>query len=123
LPDIPCVPGAAQRRSTAPQSCCKAALNSLTSTPTHLYPGQVLIARELFAQHEGSQISYLESAGLLGPRLNIVHSVWISRRQRGVLESCFCSVAGGNVGRDHSIGMRGMTLRRSADAWQARSIR
>src|SRR5712691_8079579 len=50
---------------------------------THVYEtrGQVLIARELFAQHDGSLISYLESTGLLGPRLNIVHSVWISRRE------------------------------------------
>src|SRR6266545_8197321 len=48
---------------------------------THVYEtrGQVLIARELFAQHDGSLINYLDSTGLLGPRLNIVHSVWISR--------------------------------------------
>jgi 5-methylthioadenosine/S-adenosylhomocysteine deaminase len=50
---------------------------------THVYEtkGQVLIARELFAQHDGSLINYLDSTGLLGPRLNIVHSVWISRRE------------------------------------------
>jgi len=50
---------------------------------THVYEtrGQVLIARELFADHDGSLISYLDSVGLLGPRLNIVHSVWISRRE------------------------------------------
>ncbi|HEY2185809.1 MAG TPA: amidohydrolase family protein, partial [Xanthobacteraceae bacterium] len=35
----------------------------------------------LFAEHDGSLISYLESAGLLGPRLNIVHSVWITRAE------------------------------------------
>src|SRR5262249_37202371 len=48
---------------------------------THVYEtrGQALIARELFAAHGGSLINYLDSAGLLGPRLNIVHSVWISR--------------------------------------------
>jgi cytosine/adenosine deaminase-related metal-dependent hydrolase len=48
---------------------------------THVYEtkGQALIARELFGDHGGSLISYLEHAGLLGPRLNIVHSVWISR--------------------------------------------
>src|SRR5262249_23612310 len=38
-----------------------------------------LIARELFADHHGSLISYMDNVGLLGPRLNIVHSVWISR--------------------------------------------
>jgi cytosine/adenosine deaminase-related metal-dependent hydrolase len=48
---------------------------------THVYEtrGQVLIAREQFAPHGGSLINYLDSVGLLGPRLNIVHSVWISR--------------------------------------------
>jgi 5-methylthioadenosine/S-adenosylhomocysteine deaminase len=48
---------------------------------THVYEtkGQVLIAREQFAEHDGSLISYLENNDLLGPRLNIVHSVWISR--------------------------------------------
>ena len=48
---------------------------------THAYEtrGQALIARDLFAEHDGSLIKYLESAGMLGPRLNIVHSVWISR--------------------------------------------
>ena len=48
---------------------------------THVYEtrGQVLIAREQFADHGGSFISYLEANGLLNPRLNIVHSVWITR--------------------------------------------
>lgn len=48
---------------------------------THVYEtrGQVLIARELFKQHGGSLIQYLDDTGVLGPRLNIVHSVWISR--------------------------------------------
>ena len=48
---------------------------------THVYEtrGQALIARDLFAKYGGSLISYLDSAGLVGPRLNIVHSVWISR--------------------------------------------
>jgi cytosine/adenosine deaminase-related metal-dependent hydrolase len=50
---------------------------------THVYEtrGQVLIARELFGQHGGSLINYLDSVGLLGSRLNIVHSVWISRSE------------------------------------------
>ena len=48
---------------------------------THVYEtrGQVLIARDQFGKHGGSLINYLDSTGLLGPRLNIVHSVWISR--------------------------------------------
>jgi 5-methylthioadenosine/S-adenosylhomocysteine deaminase len=50
---------------------------------THAYEtrGQALIAREEFAAHDGSLITYMKNAGLLGPRLNIVHSVWISRAE------------------------------------------
>jgi 5-methylthioadenosine/S-adenosylhomocysteine deaminase len=48
---------------------------------THVYEtrGQALIARELFAKHGGSLIGYMADHGLVGPRLNIVHSVWIAR--------------------------------------------
>ena len=50
---------------------------------THVYEtrGQVLIARDRYADHGGSLIGYLDDTGLLGPRLNIVHSVWISRAE------------------------------------------
>jgi 5-methylthioadenosine/S-adenosylhomocysteine deaminase len=50
---------------------------------THVYEtrGQVLIARNTYAKYGGSLIGYLASTGLLGPRLNIVHSVWISRAE------------------------------------------
>jgi 5-methylthioadenosine/S-adenosylhomocysteine deaminase len=50
---------------------------------THVYEtrGQRLIARERFADHDGSLITYLERNGLLGSRLNIVHSVWIERKE------------------------------------------
>jgi 5-methylthioadenosine/S-adenosylhomocysteine deaminase len=50
---------------------------------THVYEtrGQRLIARELFADHDGSLITYLERNGLLNPKLNIVHSVWITRQE------------------------------------------
>jgi cytosine/adenosine deaminase-related metal-dependent hydrolase len=43
--------------------------------------GQRLIARERFADHDGSLITYLERNGLLNSRLNIVHSVWIERKE------------------------------------------
>lgn len=50
---------------------------------THVYEtrGQRLIAGELFEKHGGSLIGYLDDCGLVGPRLNIVHSVWISRAE------------------------------------------
>jgi cytosine/adenosine deaminase-related metal-dependent hydrolase len=50
---------------------------------THVYEtrGQVLIARELFADHGGSLITFLQDVGLLTSRLNIVHSVWITRAE------------------------------------------
>ena len=35
----------------------------------------------MFADHGGSLITYLERNGLLGPKLNIVHSVWITRAE------------------------------------------
>jgi cytosine/adenosine deaminase-related metal-dependent hydrolase len=73
----------------APQRCTPQMLEALAALAdkhalpvyTHVYEtrGQALIARELFQDHEGSLIKYLEDTGLLGPRLNIVHSVWISR--------------------------------------------
>ena len=61
------------RRSAARRKCWKAVPSSPTSTTlpvyTHVYEtrGQVLIARELFADHDGSLISYLEHTGLLNP--------------------------------------------------------
>ena len=65
------------------QGCAELAHKHDLPVYTHVYEtrGQVLIARELFAKHDGSLINYLDSAGLLGPRLNIVHSVWITRRE------------------------------------------
>ena len=65
------------------QGCAELAHKHDLAVYTHVYEtrGQVLIARELFADHDGSLISYLDNIGLLGPRLNIVHSVWISRAE------------------------------------------
>jgi cytosine/adenosine deaminase-related metal-dependent hydrolase len=73
----------------APQRCSPAMLQGCAELShkhdlpiyTHVYEtrGQVLIARELFADHDGSLITYMERNGLLGPKLNIVHSVWITR--------------------------------------------
>jgi cytosine/adenosine deaminase-related metal-dependent hydrolase len=63
------------------QGCAELADKHDLAVYTHVYEtrGQVLIARELFADHGGSLITYMDNVGLLGPRLNIVHSVWIAR--------------------------------------------
>lgn len=73
----------------APQRCSPAMLRGCAELAakhdlpvyTHVYEtrGQRLIAQEQFSQHGGSLINYMDDCGLLGPRLNIVHSVWISR--------------------------------------------
>jgi 5-methylthioadenosine/S-adenosylhomocysteine deaminase len=77
----------------APQRCSPAMLQGCADLSdhhdlpvyTHVYEtrGQVLIARELFKDHDGSLITYLERNGLLGPKLNIVHSVWITPSEMG----------------------------------------
>ena len=63
------------------QGCADLAHKHDLPVYTHVYEtrGQALIAREQFADHGGSLISYLENNGLLGRKLNIVHSVWITR--------------------------------------------
>ena len=65
------------------QGCAELAGKYDLPVYTHVYEtrGQRLIARELFAKHGGSLIGYMDDCGLLGPRLNIVHSVWISRAE------------------------------------------
>jgi 5-methylthioadenosine/S-adenosylhomocysteine deaminase len=65
------------------QGCAELADKYDLAVYTHVYEtrGQALIARDLFADHGGSLINYMDSVGLLGPRLNIVHSVWISREE------------------------------------------
>ena len=65
------------------QGCADLAHKHDLAIYTHVYEtrGQALIAREQFGAYDGSLISYLEHNGLLGPRLNIVHSVWISRQE------------------------------------------
>jgi len=73
----------------APQRCSPAMLQACGELAekydlpvyTHVYEtrSQRLIARELFQKHGGSLIGYMADCGIVGPRLNIVHSVWIAR--------------------------------------------
>jgi cytosine/adenosine deaminase-related metal-dependent hydrolase len=86
----------------APQRCTAKLLEACAglaehySLPvyTHVYEtkGQALIARELFADHEGSLIVYLKNTGLLGPRLNIVHGVWTPRCDMERLAEADCGL-------------------------------
>ena len=63
------------------QGCAELAHKHKLPVYTHVYEtrGQALIAREQFKKYNGSLIGYMDDVGLLGPRLNIVHSVWITR--------------------------------------------
>jgi cytosine/adenosine deaminase-related metal-dependent hydrolase len=65
------------------QGCAEVAHKHNLPVYTHVYEtrGQRLIAAERFADCGGSLITYLERNNLLGPELNIVHSVWINRRE------------------------------------------
>ena len=49
----------------------------------HVYEtrGQVVMAREFYGDHGGSFITYMKDAGILNRRLNIAHSVWLSREE------------------------------------------
>ena len=49
----------------------------------HVYEtrGQVVMAREMYGEYGGSFINYLDAAGMLNHRLNIAHSVWITREE------------------------------------------
>jgi 5-methylthioadenosine/S-adenosylhomocysteine deaminase len=65
------------------QGCAELAHKHNLPVYTHVYEtrGQRLIASEEFAHCDGSLITYLERNNLLGPTLNIVHSVWINRHE------------------------------------------
>src|SRR5262249_62350457 len=65
------------------QGCAELADTYDLAVYTHEYEtrGQVLISRELFADHHGYPISYMDPVCLLGPTLTIVHSVWLPRKE------------------------------------------
>lgn len=50
---------------------------------THLYESKAmaLMARQNHQQDKGSLINYLERTGLLTPRTNLAHSVWMTQRE------------------------------------------
>lgn len=78
-----CAPFAPQRCTpTMLERCAAFAERHDLQIFTHVYEtrGQALIARELPA-FKGSFMEYFAATGMLGPRLNIAHSVWITRAE------------------------------------------
>src|SRR5690606_13477525 len=72
---------------TAPESCTDdmlsrtVALSQKYDLPifTHIYESKSMAveARMNYREHGGSYITWLESLGMLGPRVNLAHSVWL----------------------------------------------
>ena len=72
---------------TSPEFCSPRLLEGLAALSdeydlpvlTHLYESRTmaLAARMFLQEHDGSQVRYLDSVGLLGPRLGLAHSVWL----------------------------------------------
>lgn len=69
------------------QACGDLAESQDLALFTHVYEtrAQVLIAQDQFAAHGGSFIQYFKDIGVLGPRLNIAHSVWIGREEMDMM--------------------------------------
>src|SRR6266446_9609767 len=73
---------------TSPERCTPELLHKLADISgseevpvyTHIYESRAmtLIARQTHASDAGSLITYLQRVGLLTPRLNLAHSVWMS---------------------------------------------
>ena len=73
---------------TSPERCTPEILSKLADISgsedvpvyTHIYESRpmALIARQTHAADGGSLINYLRRVGLLGPRLSLAHSVWMS---------------------------------------------
>ena len=72
---------------SAPQRCTPLLLEAVAELSdrydlpvyTHVYETkpQALHARQSYGGHGGSFVNYLDQVGLLGPRLTIVHGVWL----------------------------------------------
>ena len=72
---------------TSPEFCTPALLEGLAGLSaehglpviTHIYEsrGMALAGRMFMPEHDGSQVKYLQSTGLLGPGLGLAHSVWM----------------------------------------------
>jgi 5-methylthioadenosine/S-adenosylhomocysteine deaminase len=76
---------------SSPERCSARLLESLAELSrnedlpvyTHIYESKAmtLIARQTHQKDQGSLINYLERTGLLTPRLNLAHSVWMTPRE------------------------------------------
>jgi len=63
--------------------CAELADKYDTGVYIHTYEtrGQAVMAREKYGDYDGSFITYMDKCGLLNHRLNIAHSVWITREE------------------------------------------
>lgn len=61
---------------------------------THIYEtrSEALGSRLFLAEHGGSQVKYLRSIGLLGPRLGLAHGVWMNGEEIEILAETGTSV-------------------------------
>ena len=88
---------------SAPERCSTelirrtADLSELYDLPvsTHIYESKsmVLQARREYPNHDGSLIKRLRHEGLLGPRLNLAHSVWLTTEEIDLLAQTRTNVA------------------------------
>ena len=80
---------------TSPEFCTPALLEGLAALSaeyalpviTHIYEsrGMALAGRMFMPEHDGSQVKYLRSTGLLGPNVGLAHSVWMRDDEIAIL--------------------------------------
>lgn len=80
---------------TSPEFCTPELLEGLAALSTehelpvitHIYEsrGMALAGRLYMPEHDGSQVKYLQSTGLLGPNVGLAHSVWMRDDEIAIL--------------------------------------
>ena len=93
---------------TSPEFCSPSLLERLAALSaehdlpvyTHIYESRsmALAGRLFMPEHDGSQVKYLNSVGLLGPRLSLAHSVWMLPEEIELIAETGTNVAACPVG-------------------------
>jgi cytosine/adenosine deaminase-related metal-dependent hydrolase len=88
---------------SSPERCSRALLERLADLArrydlpvySHIYisRAEALNARRSFGGHNGSLVAYLDAVGLLGPRLTLVHGVWLDEDEIATIAATGVSVA------------------------------